>query len=45
MFRLRSGLAAHLDRKETDIVVHPTSIGGSFGAKDNLSSTMLLEFG
>ena len=37
MFKLRNGLAAHLDVTETDVVVHPTSIGGSFGAKDNLT--------
>ena len=37
MFKLRSELAEYLALRETDITVHPTSIGGSFGAKDNLS--------
>lgn len=37
MFKLRNALAAYLKLKESNIVIHPTSIGGSFGAKDNLS--------
>jgi len=37
MFKLRSELAEYLELKEADIIVHPASIGGSFGAKDNLS--------
>lgn len=37
MFKLRSELAHYLKRHEADIVVHPANIGGSFGAKDNLS--------
>ena len=37
MFKLRNELAEYLELKETDIIVHPANIGGSFGAKDNLS--------
>jgi CO/xanthine dehydrogenase Mo-binding subunit len=37
MFKLRNELAEFLGLRETDIIVHPASIGGSFGAKDNLS--------
>ena len=37
MFKLRSELAEYLELKEADIIVHPANIGGSFGAKDNLS--------
>jgi CO/xanthine dehydrogenase Mo-binding subunit len=37
MFKLRSELAEYLGLNEVDIIVHPASIGGSFGAKDNLS--------
>lgn len=37
MFKLRSELAGYLELPETDVTVHPASIGGSFGAKDNLS--------
>jgi CO/xanthine dehydrogenase Mo-binding subunit len=37
MFKLRSELAEYLELQETDIIVHPANIGGSFGAKDNLS--------
>lgn len=37
MFKLRNELAEYLELKESDIVVHPANIGGSFGAKDNLS--------
>jgi CO/xanthine dehydrogenase Mo-binding subunit len=37
MFKLRSELAEYLELKDADIIVHPANIGGSFGAKDNLS--------
>ena len=37
MFKLRSELAEYLELQETDIIVYPANIGGSFGAKDNLS--------
>ena len=37
MFKLRKELAEYLEKQESDIVVHPANIGGSFGAKDNLS--------
>src|SRR5262245_28123563 len=37
MFKLRNELVEYLELKEADILVHPASIGGSFGAKDNLS--------
>ena len=37
MFKLRNELAEYLELKEADIIVHPANIGGSFGAKDNLS--------
>ena len=37
MFKLRSELAEYLELQETDIMVYPANIGGSFGAKDNLS--------
>lgn len=37
MFKLRSELAEYLELKETNVIVHPANIGGSFGAKDNLS--------
>jgi CO/xanthine dehydrogenase Mo-binding subunit len=37
IFKLRGALAEYLGIKESDIVVHPANIGGSFGAKDNLS--------
>jgi CO/xanthine dehydrogenase Mo-binding subunit len=37
MFKLRSELAEYLELQETDVTVHPANIGGSFGAKDNLS--------
>jgi CO/xanthine dehydrogenase Mo-binding subunit len=37
MFKLRNELAEYLGLQETDVVVHPATIGGSFGAKDNLS--------
>ena len=37
MFKLRNELAEYLELPEIAVVVHPASIGGSFGAKDNLS--------
>lgn len=37
MFKLRNELADYLGLRETDVIVHPATIGGSFGAKDNLS--------
>ena len=37
MFKLRNELVEYLELKVADILVHPASIGGSFGAKDNLS--------
>ena len=37
MFKLRSALAEYLELNEADIIVYPANIGGSFGAKDNLS--------
>ena len=37
IFKLRSELAEYLGLKEADVIVHPANIGGSFGAKDNLS--------
>ena len=37
MFKLRNELAEYLGMNEADIIVHPASIGGSFGAKDNLA--------
>ena len=37
MFKLRNELAEYLELQETDVIVHPANIGGSFGAKDNLS--------
>jgi CO/xanthine dehydrogenase Mo-binding subunit len=37
MFKLRNDLAEYLELQETDVIVHPANIGGSFGAKDNLS--------
>jgi CO/xanthine dehydrogenase Mo-binding subunit len=37
MFKLRNELAEYLELNQADIIVHPANIGGSFGAKDNLS--------
>lgn len=37
MFKLRNELAEYLGLRETYVIVHPATIGGSFGAKDNLS--------
>ena len=37
MFKLRNELAEYLDLQKVDVTIHPANIGGSFGAKDNLS--------
>ena len=37
MFKLRRVLAAYLELPEDDITIHPSNMGGSFGAKDFLT--------
>ena len=37
MFKLRKVLAAYLELPEEDITIHPSNMGGSFGAKDFLT--------